>query len=157
MQDINPDLVSLHSSKAGILGRIPTALEKIPATFTAHGWAFTGGVNPKKRFVYRNIEKIIALLAARIIAVSNYDRDLALQHKICKPHKITAVQNGMLDITPNLFADPSSSPPRLIMVARFKEPKDHLLLIQALNELKHLNVGDDTRRWRWWPTADQRA
>ncbi len=135
---IKPDLVSLHSSKVGILGRILVTLDKMPATFTAHGWAFTDGVDPKKQFIYKTIERLTALLPTRIIAVSKYDYGIALKHNVCKQRKITAIQNGMPDISPDLFADPSLSPPRIIMVARFKSPKDHEALVQALYELKEL-------------------
>ncbi len=138
LKDLKPDLLSLHSSKAGILGRIIAAVDKTPSTFTAHGWAFTDGVNPKKQFIYKIIERITALLPTRLIAVSNYDCKIALKHNICKPEKITAIQNGMPDIPPDLFADSSQSPPKLIMVARFKVPKDQQTLVQALGELKEL-------------------
>ncbi|CAA6820279.1 MAG: Exopolysaccharide biosynthesis glycosyltransferase EpsF [uncultured Thiotrichaceae bacterium] len=138
LKDIQPDLVSLHSSKAGILGRLIAAMNKIPATFTAHGWAFTDGVDPKKQFLYAMIERVTALLPARIIAVSHYDRGIALKHKVCKAEKVVAVQNGMPDISPDLFAEASRAPPRIIMVARFKSPKDHEALVDALNELKEL-------------------
>ncbi|HHL19876.1 MAG TPA: glycosyltransferase family 1 protein [Thiothrix sp.] len=138
LADIKPDLVSIHSSKAGILGRIATAMNKIPTTFTAHGWAFTDGVSAKKQLIYKTIEKITSYLPARIITVSHYDRGIALKHNICKPEKLIAIQNGIPDIDPSLFADPSKSPPQLIMVARFQHPKDHQTLVEALLPLKHL-------------------
>lgn len=147
LADIKPDLVSIHSSKAGILGRVATAIDHIPATFTAHGWAFTDGVSAKKQLIYKTIEKITSYLPARIITVSHYDFSIALKHNICKPEKLSVIQNGMPDIDPSLFADPSQSPPQLIMVARFQQPKDHQTLIEALHPLKHLSwqlslVGD---------------
>jgi glycosyltransferase involved in cell wall biosynthesis len=139
LKELKPDLLSLHSSKAGIIGRVIAALDKIPSTFTAHGWAFTDGVSPKKQFVYKIIERVTALLPTQIIAVSNYDRGIAIKHKVCKPENIVAIQNGMPDIEPSLAADPSQSPPRLIMVARFKAPKDQKALVTALAELKELS------------------
>lgn len=139
LREIKPDLVAMHSSKAGLLGRLAVKLEKIPATFTAHGWSFTDGVSPKKQFVYRTIEKMAALLPARLIAVSKYDRQIALDQKVCAEDKITAIQNGMPDIDEKLFADASQQPAKMIMVARFEQQKDHLSLVRALAELKHLD------------------
>lgn len=138
LKELKPDLLSLHSSKAGIIGRLIAAIDKIPSTFTAHGWAFTDGVSPKKQFIYKTIERITALLPTSIIAVSKYDRGIAIKHKVCKPENIIAIQNGMPDIDPKLFANPSQTPPRLIMVARFKAPKDQKALVTALAELKDL-------------------
>ena len=48
-----PDLVSTHSSKAGILGRLACAAGGPPCLFTAHGWAFTEGVAQPARWCYR--------------------------------------------------------------------------------------------------------
>ncbi len=138
LQEIKPDLVTLHSSKAGILGRIAVYLEKIPSTFTVHGWAFTEGVAPKKQLFYKVFEKMGALFPTRLITVSKYDRKIALDQNVCKSEKITAIQNGMPDIEQKLFADPSITPPKLIMVARFEQQKDHKTLVAALSELKDL-------------------
>ncbi len=138
IREIRPDLLALHSSKAGILGRLVAFMEKIPATFTVHGWAFTEGVGAKKQRLYKTLEKLGALFPAHLIAVSRYDRKIALEQKICHEDKITAIQNGMPDIDPALMADPRQEPPKLIMVARFAQQKDHKTLIEALAELRDL-------------------
>ncbi|WP_279432263.1 glycosyltransferase [Caldanaerobacter subterraneus] len=53
----------------------------------------------------------------------------------------------MPDIDSTLFAKPEVEPVHLIMVARFEEQKDHILLLETLEELKDLSwtfelVGD---------------
>ena len=48
---IKPDVIHLHSSKAGTVGRIVHfEIERHTCSFTAHGWAFTEGVKPAKNF-----------------------------------------------------------------------------------------------------------
>ena len=138
ISDIKPDLVTLHSSKAGILGRIAVYLDKVPSTFTVHGWAFTDGVSSKKQLIYKTIEKIGALFPTHLIAVSKFDRKIGIEKGVCKSQKIKAIQNGMPDIDQSLMADASKTPPKLIMVARFAQQKDHKTLIEALSELKDL-------------------
>ncbi len=138
LREIKPDLVTLHSSKAGMLGRIAVYLDKIPATFTIHGWAFTDGVSAKKQRIYKIIEKLGALLPTHLIAVSKFDRKMGIALNVCKAEKITAIQNGMPHIDHQLIANPSTEPPKLIMVARFAQQKDHKTLIEALAELKEL-------------------
>ena len=44
LKEIKPDIVTCHSSKAGLLGRLAARSLGIPVIFTAHGWAFTDGV-----------------------------------------------------------------------------------------------------------------
>lgn len=136
LRQIKPDIVATHSSKAGILGRIAAHKEKIPATFTVHGWAFTDGVSKKKQVFYQLIETAIAKFPAQLIAVSEFDRQLGIRKKVCPPEQITAVQNGMPDIDPDLFAHPAEGPVKIIMVARFDHQKDHKSLIHALGALK---------------------
>ncbi len=138
LREIQPDLVNLHSSKAGILGRIAVYLDNIPSTFTVHGWAFTDGVSVRKQKIYKTIEKIGALFPTHLIAVSKFDRKIGIAQNVCNAKKITAIQNGMPDIDHELMANPSNEPPKLIMVARFAQQKDHKTLIEALAELSDL-------------------
>lgn len=137
LRRVRPDLVSTHSSKAGILGRIAARLLGVPVVFTAHGWAFTPGIPRRQAAVYRRIEQLAAPLAARIITVSDFDRRLALSHRLASPDKIVTVHNGMPDIPADLRADPSRSPVRLVMTARFEPQKDHTTLLRALVGLQH--------------------
>ena len=126
-----PDVLSCHSSKAGLLGRIAAKLAGVPVVFTAHGWAFTEGVPDKERKLYEKIEKFAALFSDHIITVSEYDRDLALKVGIAAPEKITAIHNGMPDRKPAVRKN-HTNPPSLMMVARVGPQKDHARLLRAL-------------------------
>lgn len=147
LKRLQPDLVSTHSSKAGVLGRLAARTLGVPVVFTAHGWAFTPGIPWAKAAIYRWIERLAAPLATRIITVSEFDRRLALARGVVPSHKLVTVHNGMPDISPELRADPSRSPVRLVMVARFEPQKDHSTLFHALAGLMqqpwHLDlIGD---------------
>lgn len=131
-----PDLIHLHSSKAGILGRLAAKSLGVPAVFTAHGWAFTEGVSSKKRKFYLAIERFMAKFSDKIIAVSEYDRQLALRSKVGNNTLITTVHNGMPNIPELKRESTRNTVIKLVMVARFEVPKDHLLLINAVSQLK---------------------
>lgn len=141
-----PDIVHLHSSKAGILGRMVCKLLGFPCVFTAHGWAFTEGVARNKRYAYTFIEKLMAPLAKKIIAVSDYDKKLALNCGVSNESQLITIHNGVKS-----FHDKESLKPtglvQLVMVARFDAPKDQELLIKAMAMVKSPNwaltfVGD---------------
>ncbi len=134
--ELAPDLLAAHSSKAGTLGRIVGRSLGVPVVFTAHGWAFTPGIPSLQAALYRQIERIVGPLANRIITVSEYDRQLALDARILPADRVVTVHNGMPDITPDLYADPGRNPPRLVMVARFGAQKDHVTLLRALAGLQ---------------------
>jgi glycosyltransferase involved in cell wall biosynthesis len=78
---------------------------------------------------------MVGPLATRLITVSEFDRRLALDARIAPPDRIVTVHNGIPDVSSDLRADPSRSPPRIVMIARFEPQKDHGTLIQALGGL----------------------
>jgi glycosyltransferase involved in cell wall biosynthesis len=93
----------------------------------------------------------VGRLASRIIAVSEYDRQLALKHAIAPPDTIVTIHNGMPAVDPSLQASPELTPPRLVMVARFESQKDQATLVQALSGLNQYEwsldlVGDGPQR-----------
>ena len=143
LRRIAPDLVSLHSSKAGVVGRAACFLARKKAIFTAHGWAFASGVPEKQRKLYVLIEKILSPFCTKIITVSQQDKNLALKYKVASEKKQIVIHNGMRDCMPTPL---KNRPPimdkdkvQLVMVARFSEQKDHETLFQALSGLQNNN------------------
>ena len=136
LTELNPDLVAVHSSKAGILGRLASKSLGLPVLLTAHGWNFTPGIPPLQAAVYRQIERLAGPLASKIITVSEFDRQLAMSAGIAPGNRIVAVYNGMPDVPSRLRADAGVTPPRLVMVARFGPQKDHSTLLRALAGLQ---------------------
>ncbi len=154
LRRFKPELVSTHTAKAGMVGRIAAFLSGIPGIFTAHGWQFADGIPEKQARAVLVIEKMVAPLCRKVITVSRYDFDLALKKKAVKKEKLITIHNG-LPWRP-VFSRPKfefqntsnrETPCRLLMVARFQEQKDHATLFRALSGLKELNwhlelVGD---------------
>ena len=69
------DLVHLHSSKAGVVGRLAVASlgsRRPPVLFTPHGWSWLvgGWLAP----LYRQTERLMLPLAAVVVAVSDEER-----------------------------------------------------------------------------------
>ena len=61
-----PDIVHLHSSKAGILGRIGIHNRKIKMFYNPHGFSFLKMDDSRlKRFMYKAIEKVTAMLNSK--------------------------------------------------------------------------------------------
>ena len=136
LRRLRPDLLAVHSAKAGVLGRLVGRALGIPTVLTAHGWTFTPGIPSGQARGYRLIERLAGPLSSKIIAVSEFDRRLALTERIVPPDVIVTVHNGMPDIAAALRADPARTPPRLIMVARVGAQKDHPALLRALAGLR---------------------
>jgi glycosyltransferase involved in cell wall biosynthesis len=139
LQELRPDLVSTHSSKAGWLGRIAARSLGIPVTFTAHGWAFTPGAGRVGSRLYKVAERMAAPLANRIITVSRFDQDLARRHRVGRQGQVITVRNGVIDVPRPMRSSPEKDPPRITMIARLDAQKDHDTLLRALGHLCRLN------------------
>ena len=117
-----PDIIHLNSSKAGVIGSLAAVIlnkmhrsnksDKTDKTdksdkagakviFTAHGWVFnpTNALSFPARWFYIFLHKFAALFQDKIICVSEYDYQLALQYAIAPEKKLTTIHNGInLDI-----------------------------------------------------------
>ena len=71
VKKINPDVVHLHSSKAGALGRWCINGRKIPMFYTPHGFSFLMADQSKLKLkIYKFIEKFCAIRQCTTIACS---------------------------------------------------------------------------------------
>ncbi|WP_105993025.1 glycosyltransferase family 4 protein [Staphylococcus simulans] len=138
---IQPDILHLHSSKAGALGRLAQRYAHTTHTkvlFTAHSWAFTEGVNPLKRVAFKLIEKYLLKSTDKVICVSDYDRKLALLNHFDK-EKLCTIHNSVAQPKDNVLATIQTKPQQpveFVMVARFAYPKMHQAVIEAVKLLR---------------------
>lgn len=70
-EEISPDIIHLHSSKAGALGRLAFNGKKVPLFYTPHGYSFLmvdcGGL---KRVAFKIIEGLCALQKCTTVSCS---------------------------------------------------------------------------------------
>jgi glycosyltransferase involved in cell wall biosynthesis len=131
---IRPDVVSCHSSKAGVIGRMAGKWAGCRTIFTVHGWAFTENIPFVPRLIYRIVETVMGhFFTDKIITVSDYDRTLGLNAWVAPAAKIITVHNGMKE-TRHAPIPALDQTVRMIMVARFAPQKDQALLVDALSE-----------------------
>ncbi len=131
-----PSLVSTHSNKAGLLGRLAAKSLGLPAVHTSHGFLFGGREKSPAGYFYRVMEKLGSAAASKVIAVAESEAALAGKFKVIPEEKLAVIHNGLPDLEQTLIADPLAEPPQLVMVARFAVPKDHRTLLTALGDLK---------------------
>jgi glycosyltransferase involved in cell wall biosynthesis len=84
IKKISPDIIHLHSSKAGALGRIIVSDKNIPLFYTPHGYSFLmSNTSLIKKTMYRLIEYILARGSSITIACSEgeYRESLKLNKK----------------------------------------------------------------------------
>jgi glycosyltransferase involved in cell wall biosynthesis len=88
----NFDVLHLHSSKAGLLGRVITALRKVPTVFTPHCFSFESvhDINTKFRS-YLMAERKLGKWTDVLVCVSSYERELALRYGIVPADRIVMI------------------------------------------------------------------
>lgn len=96
LKKTKPDIVYLHSSKAGAVGRIALLFNlKTKILYNAHGWYFNAKISDKKKKFYAIIEKILALKATKIINISKAEYDSAMKYKIAPERKMCLIENAI--------------------------------------------------------------
>lgn len=77
---IKPDVIHLHSSKAGAIGRIAFNGNKVPLFYTPHGYSFLmKDANKLKRKIYFSIEKWLAHKKCTTISCSPGEHEETLK------------------------------------------------------------------------------
>lgn len=70
-KEVQPDIIHLHSSKAGVLGRLAFAWSRTPVFYTPHGYSFLmTDSSAAKRKLYKAIETVCAHTGAHTISCS---------------------------------------------------------------------------------------
>jgi glycosyltransferase involved in cell wall biosynthesis len=128
-----PDIVHLHSSKIGILGRLAFRKKKI--IYTVHGFESI-------RVAYRKflpIEKLLKKRAKAIVAVSEYDHSNLLDEGIDR--NVFTVYNGILPVeTDHSIEIPVDTRKKTVMtIARIDPQKKYSLFEELARTLPQYN------------------
>lgn len=90
-----PDIIHLHSSKAGFLGSLAGKLAGVKVIYTVHGAVFEASFSRWARKFFLYLEKISAPFKDKIICVSANDKKLWLDYKAAPPEKLAIIHNGL--------------------------------------------------------------
>ena len=90
--EVKPDIIHLHSSKAGVIGRIAFNGNEVPLFYTPHGYSFLmENYKPAKRAIFKTIETVFAKRNCTTISCSYGEH----QETLKLTRKATYVNNGI--------------------------------------------------------------
>jgi len=132
IRELQPDLVHLHSSKAGFLGRLAARHLGVPAVYTVHGWAFLNRGSPLGSAPAWWLERAGARLGGEIICVAESDLEVARRTGLAPKQRLHHVPNGLPDLVARPAPDLAGLPrPVALWVGRLDPPKDPVLAVTA--------------------------
>lgn len=96
IKEYKPDIVHTHAAKAGALGRLVAHRNKVPViVHTFHGHVFHSYFNPIKTRLFLEIERYLARISTKIIAISEVQKqELVEQFRVAEASKVAIVPLG---------------------------------------------------------------
>ncbi len=138
LDELKPDVVHTHSSKAGIIGRWAAHRANVPAVVhTIHGLAFTASTSRMVNGVYKILERRAAPITDTIVCVADAMRDQSLDANIGTRDQYVTVYSGM-NIQP--FLNP---PVAREAVRKQYAIEDEHIVVGTIARLFHLKGHDD--------------
>lgn len=144
-RNFKPDVVHLHSSKIGILGRL--AFPKNRTIYTVHG--FDSIRVAFRKFLY--LEKLFQYRGKHIVAVSKYDNDNLIAEGINR--NVSYIYNGISDFKEDVTQKnddtqflnlkktlQESNKFNVLCIARLAPPKRFDLFCETAEQLKEHNI-----------------
>lgn len=96
INEIKPDVLHTHTSKAGFIGRIAGRIAGVKvAIHMAHGHVFYGYFNNITSRIYVYLEKIAAKFTDKILTLTEIEKGEYLQEKIAPGDKIVTIPCGI--------------------------------------------------------------
>lgn len=147
---VKPDIIHLHSSKAGILGRWAFDGKKIPLFYTPHGYSFLmTNISSKKEKLYRTLERISAHRNCTTISCSYGENEETKR----LTNKALYVDNGIniekIDSIVGNGSKVKNKRPIIFTIGRISIQKDPVLFNKIAEHFKTLQfvwIGDGKLR-----------
>lgn len=132
---LDPDIVHLHSTFAGLVGRLAMIMRPHRASlvYCPHGWAFGMEAAKSRKLFYGWCEKLLAQATDTIIVNSASERKLALYYGL-PAGKLQIINNGIALEEPEVRALLPVPALHLAFIGRHDRQKGLDILLDALNQ-----------------------
>ncbi|MFL9989956.1 glycosyltransferase [Paraburkholderia sediminicola] len=155
-----PDVIHLHSSFAGAIGRVVLMVsgKETKVIYCPHGWSYLRQGAERTNWLWKKIETMLALACHKIVCISEHEYKAALDAGLPK-HKLELIVSGISDVVSdaprNQAVSTETRPIRLLFVGRLDYQKGVDLLFNALRsaarkDIELTVVGEAVVNSGWW-------
>jgi len=99
-----PDLLHVHSTKAGVIGRLAGRLRGVPVLYTPHGtsWRYTGRLTGRVQLA---LERLLRSATALLVSVCHEEAGAFVDEVGFEPARVRIVPNGVVVPEPGRVAE----------------------------------------------------
>ncbi|KEK27735.1 glycosyltransferase family 4 protein [Shewanella xiamenensis] len=134
IKKLKPDVVIIHSAKAGLIGRLALIGFSNKKIFIAHGWSHIRASKSIGKFLYSLIENFLSLFCDKVICISKQDLIYANEKLLISKNKTCLLYSGVIEpVAPMKLS--TNKVYNVLTVTRFQHPKDFDTLLMAMSEV----------------------
>ena len=98
---LNPDVITTHTAKAGVLGRLAAfCLGKRKVIHFPHGNIFSGYFNKAASLFILKLEQLLSVITRRIIVFTESEKEILLKLRLTRRDKIMVLAAGIDPLPP---------------------------------------------------------
>lgn len=135
---LKPDVVIIHSAKAGLIGRLGLIGLSSKKIFIAHGWSHIRASNLIAKILYGLIENVLSSFCDKVICISKHDLTFANDKLFISKKKTSLLYSGVREPVASNYSSDSDFY-KILTVTRFQHPKDFDTLLKAMNAINRVN------------------
>ncbi|MGG3271375.1 glycosyltransferase [Priestia aryabhattai] len=143
LKQTKPDIVHIHSTFAGIMMRSLLFLKKrnFKVVYTPHGWSFIMEVSKIQKRIYAFIETILYLKTDKIINISKYEYERALEFKVPSKKSII-IYSGVRDAynKEKINLELDNEKVNLLFIGRYDKAKGLDIILELFRKNSIANV-----------------
>ncbi len=134
VKDNDIDLIVSGTANAGVYGRLVKLYCDVNVLYVSHGWSsiYNGGV---LKTIYTTVERLLSTITESVLCVSSSDFTRAKEEIKIEPSKLKFIVNKSLPMKRREPNRAKEDKIKIVNVARFKHPKRHDLLIEAMRDI----------------------
>lgn len=141
---IQPDVIHVHSSWAGLFVRFPYLFKrkKMKIIYTSHGWAFLMDTSFLKKKIYIIIERFLSQVTDKIINISRYEQEQAVKAGF-NQDKMIMIYNGVENVKKQMdcaTVKMAAEKINLLFVGRIDKTKGLDIFLEAYYEQAFSNI-----------------